>query len=98
MASRVVLAWACLKSVEAGGRPEHTIQQMRAMRTVLAKGGCGNRLPVLTGGRGLTLRLFRDSHCAWSEWREICTVSRFLGNTKLPSAQSKGASVRCIAR
>ena len=45
-----------------------------------------------------TLQLARGPHCACSAWRETCTGSRFLGNTKLASTQSKGASVRCIAR
>ena len=35
----------------------------------------------------------RNGQGARSSWREIRTSSRLIGNTKLSSAQSKGASV-----
>ena len=56
------------------------------------------RRRMVSDRRAWLLHLSSGRHFASSAWREICTGSRFLGNTKLASAQSKGAAVRCMVR
>ena len=75
---------------EQGGRKE-SLGRWRKTAASLADVGGGLVMAPLYEA---TLQLSSNFYRACSAWWEIRTCSRFVGNAKLSSAQSKGASVR----